>query len=232
MNGSLYTARACGACGAEVMAARRPVLIVFDLDGTLTDSRELARVCYQRVFEQMGFGLISDELAESFNGPDADEVCRVMGVGPERRPEYDRLVGEICEALLGEIGRAFPGTEQMLSRLAPHAHLAILTNGSHGYCETCMRLFGFAPYIGLHSGFVRGVSKAERIGMWARELGAQRVIAVGDRATDVANARAAGAYALAVTYGMGSRDELQGADCLCDTTAQVADRCLELISAL
>ena len=70
MNESLY----CGArvSGAQAMAARQPVLIVFDLDGTLTDSRDLARLCYQRVFEQMGFGRISDALAESFNGPDAD----------------------------------------------------------------------------------------------------------------------------------------------------------------
>ena len=219
------------ACGAQVMAERQPVLIVFDLDGTLTDSRDLARLCYQRVFEQMGFGRISDALAESFNGPDADEVCRVMGVGADRRAEYDRLVDEVTDALLGEAGRAFPGTQEMLARLAPHAHLAILTNGTHSYCEACMRLFGFAPYIELHSGFVSGVSKAQRMGMWAQELGVRRVIAVGDRGTDVANARAAGAVAVGVTYGMGTPEELQGADCLCGTADELAARCLSLITA-
>lgn len=229
MNKSIY----CGApaSGIQVMAERQPVLIVFDLDGTLTDSRDLARLCYQRVFEQMGFGRISDALAESFNGPDADEVCRVMGVGPDRRAEYDRLVDEVTDALLGEAGRAFPGTADMLARLAPHAHLAILTNGTKRYCEACMQLFGFAPYIGLHSGFVSGVSKAQRMRMWAQELGVRRVIAVGDRATDVANARAAGAVAVAVTYGMGTREELQEADCLCGTADELAVRCLSLITA-
>ena len=219
------------ASGAQVMAARQPVLIVFDLDGTLTDSRDLARLCYQRVFEQMGFGRISDALAESFNGPDADEVCRVMGVGTERRAEYDRLVDEVTDALLGEAGRAFPGTQDMLARLSPHAHLAILTNGTQRYCEACMRLFGFAPYIEMHSGFVSGVSKAQRMGMWARELGVRRIIAVGDRATDIANARAAGAVAVAVTYGMGTLEELQGADCLCGTADELTARCLSLITA-
>ena len=229
MNESLY----CGArvSGAQAMAARQPVLIVFDLDGTLTDSRDLARLCYQRVFEQMGFGRISDALAESFNGPDADEVCRVMGVGPDRRSEYDRLVDEVTDALLGEAGRAFPGTQEMLARLAPHAHLAILTNGTQRYCEACMRLFGFAPYIELHSGLVSGVSKAQRMRTWAQELGVRRVIAVGDRATDIANARAAGAVAVAVTYGMGTREELRDADCLCGTTDELAARCLSLIAA-
>ena len=227
MNESLY----CGArvSGAQAMAARQPVLIVFDLDGTLTDSRDLARLCYQRVFEQMGFGRISDALAESFNGPDADEVCRVMGVGPDRRSEYDRLVDEVTDALLGEAGRAFPGTQEMLARLAPHAHLAILTNGSHGYCETCMRLFGFAPYIELNAGYASGVTKAMRIGMWARELGARRVIVVGDRRTDIDHARAAGAYAVGVTFGMGTREELAGADALCDSARQVTQACLRVI---
>ena len=73
----------------QVIAVRQPTLIVFDLDGTISDSRELGRETYKRVFELMGFGRISDELADSFNGPDADEVCRVMGIGADRRAEYD-----------------------------------------------------------------------------------------------------------------------------------------------
>ena len=56
----------------QVMAAQRPVLIVFDLDGTIADSRELARLSYKRIFALMGYGEISDEMADSFNGPDAD----------------------------------------------------------------------------------------------------------------------------------------------------------------
>ena len=69
----------------------RPVLIVFDLDGTLTDSAELGRVLFKRVFALMGYGEISDEMADSFNGPSADEVCRVMGIGPDRRALYNHL---------------------------------------------------------------------------------------------------------------------------------------------
>ena len=226
----------CGALtGREsamhVMAAQRPVLIVFDLDGTIADSRELARLSYKRIFALMGYGEISDELADSFNGPDADEVCRVMGIGPDRRPLYDMLVDQTDVELVRTVGRMFPGTGHMLDALAPHAVLAILTNGTQRYCEACMRLFGFAPYIELHSGFVSGVSKAQRMRMWAQELGVRRVIAVGDRATDIANARAAGAVAVAVTYGMGTREELRDADCLCGTTDELAARCLSLIAA-
>ena len=43
-----------------------------------------------------------------------------------------------------------------------------------------------------------------RIREWEQETGARRVIVVGDRKSDIDNARAAGAYAVGVTFGMGS----------------------------
>ena len=224
--------------GAQAQAAcprpgamERPVLIVFDLDGTIADSRELARQSYKHVFAQMGYGVISDELADSFNGPDADEVCRVMGVGPDRRALYDRLVDETDVALVRTVGKMFPGTDAMLAALSRRAVLAILTNGSHAYCDACIDEFGLAPLIALHSGFVSGVTKAQRIAQWERELSARRVIVVGDRCTDVQNARLAGALAVGVTYGMGSREELSDADWLCDTPDELRRACEEAIAA-
>ena len=94
-----------------------------------------------------------------------------------------------------------------------------------------MDAFGIASCIALHSGFVSGVTKAQRIRQWQHELNAAVVIVVGDRATDIQNARAAGAYAVGVTYGMGSREELSGADALCDSPQEVADCCRRLIDA-
>ena len=215
----------------QVLASRQPTLIVFDLDGTIADSLELGRECYKRVFELMGFGRISDELADSFNGPNADEVCRVMGIGADRRAEYDRLIEEVEGELTRAIGRMFPGIMDMLEALCPHATLAILTNGTQSYCESSMEVFGISPYIALHSGFVSGVSKAQRILQWQKELGATRVICVGDRITDIQTARKAGAYAVGVTYGMGSREELIGADALCDSPTQVAQVCMKWIGS-
>ena len=213
----------------HVMVKPRPVLIVFDLDGTIADSRELARLSYKRIFAQMGYGEISDALADSFNGPDADEVCRVMGIGPERRALYDALVDQTDVELVHTVGRMFPGTANLLEALASEAVLAILTNGSNRYCEACIEVFGIGRYIHMHSWFVSGVSKAQRMTMWAQQLDARRVIAVGDRCSDVRNAREAGAFAIAVTYGMGTREELDGADVLCDTPAEVAKACLRVI---
>lgn len=230
MNGWLYASGAPEVAGLHVRAQERPVLIVFDLDGTLADSAELARVLFKRVFALLGFGEISDELADSFNGPSADEVCRRMGVTEDRRALYNRLVDDIETELVRSTGHAFDGVNEMLSRLSRCAVLAILTNGAPKYCEESIRVYGFAPYIAHWSGYVHGVSKAERIALWERETGARRVIVVGDHDTDIQNARAAGAYAIGVTYGMGSRKELRGADRLCDTPRQVMDACLEIIA--
>lgn len=212
-----------------VMERKAPVLIVFDIDGTIADSAKIGRELFKQVFALMGYGVISDELADSFNGPSADEVCRVMGVGPDRRPLYNELLESIEDDLVRKSGCMFPGICAMLDALAPHAVLALLTNGTQRYCETCIREFGLSPYISLHSGYVSGVTKAQHMLMWAKELGARRVICVGDRGTDVENARKANAFAIGVTYGMGTREELAGADCLCDTPTQVAKECLRVI---
>lgn len=211
------------------MPMERPVLIVFDLDGTLTDSAELGRVLFKRVFEMLGFGVISDELADSFNGPSADEVCRVMGIEGEKRALYDQLLDAVEVQLVREIGVVYPGVIDMLEALKGRAAMAILTNGSQAYCEACVSEYGFAPYIDLHSGYVSGVSKSQRMLEWQTRLGARRIVVVGDRHTDIAYAREAGAYAIGVTYGMGSRAELADADCLCDTAHDVAMECLRLI---
>lgn len=230
MNGSLCMGQTMNALHADVLAMKRPVLIVFDLDGTLTDSFELGRLLYKRIFALMGFGEISDELADSFNGPSADEVCRRMGIGADRKPLYNQLVDEVEVELVRTIGRVYPGVIEMLQSLAPHATLSILTNGAPKYCEACIEHYGFAPYISISSGYASGVTKAERIAMWERETCARRVIVVGDRSTDISNARAASAYAIGVTYGMGSREELDGADCLCENAHQVTQACLRIIA--
>lgn len=218
-----------GGCAPYAMAKERPVLIVFDLDGTIADSAQLGRVLFKRVFEMLGYGVISDELADSFNGPSADEVCRIMGIGPDRRPLYNQLIDEVETELVKTIGRMYPGMIDMLEALSRHAVLAILTNGAPVYCKTCIDTFGLAPYIALHSGFVSGVTKAQRMLQWAGELDARRIIVVGDRSTDMENARAAGAYAVGVTYGMGSREELSGADVLCANACDVVRACMEVI---
>ncbi|MBR2942959.1 MAG: HAD family hydrolase [Clostridia bacterium] len=211
------------------MLGEKPVLIVFDLDGTLTDSAELGRVLFKRIFEMLGYGVISDELADSFNGPSADEVCRVMGVEGEQRRLYDHLMDTIEVELVKESGVVYPGVIAMLEMLKGHAVMAILTNGTQAYCEACIAEYGFTPYIDLHSGYVSGVSKSQRMLQWQQEVDARRVVVVGDRGTDVKYAREAGAYAIGVTYGMGSREELSGADALCDTAIDVAKECLRVI---
>ena len=214
----------------SVIPMEKPVLIVFDLDGTLTDSAMLGRVLFKRIFEMLGYGVISDELADSFNGPSADEVCRVMGVEGEKRKMYDQLLDTVEVELVKESGIVFPGVIDMLEMLKGQAVMAILTNGTQTYCEACISEYGFAPYIDLHSGYVSGVSKSQRMRQWQAEVGARRLIVVGDRGTDIAYAREAGGYAIGVTYGMGSREELAGADELCDTAPDVARACMKVVS--
>ncbi len=213
-----------------VFPAERKFLIVFDLDGTVVDSCELHRRNYRRVFERMGYGYLTDEQVDRLNGPNADEICRMMGVAPERRAWYNALYDECAVGLVEEIGRMFPGMEETLRRLSEKAHLALLSNGSEAYCKANVRCFGLDRWIGRHAGFQQGVSKAERIRIWSLSLGFPPLIVVGDRAGDIATARAVGAAAVGVSYGMGSPDELKQADVVCASPADIVKACEALMT--
>lgn len=154
-----------------------------------------------------------------------------MGIGKDRRALYDELVDQADVELTRSMGRMFSGTSRMLSSLSDCATMAILTNGSQRYCEACIETFALSPYIALTAGFRQRRDEstahppvAARIERGCRDRR-------GRRATDIQNARAAGAYAVGVTYGMGSREELSGADALCDSPQEVADCCRRLIDA-
>ena len=58
------------------------------------------------------------------------------------------------------------------------------------------------------------------------------MIVVGDRSTDISNARAANAYAIGVTLGLGTRVERADADILCDTAQQITEACMRVIAEI
>ena len=205
--------------------AKRGNLIVFDLDGTVVDSKTLHRLNYRRVFEQMGYGTLTDEEADRLNGPNGEEICRIMGVAPKLRAWYNTLYDESVRELVLRCGRMFPGMVRVLQRLSQTATLALLSNGSQAYCEANVQHFALNAWFARYTGYVDGMNKADNIRKWMLAYGQPRLMVVGDRAGDIRCAREAGAIAIGVTYGMGEREELKDADALCDTPEEILSVC-------
>ncbi|MCL2545113.1 MAG: HAD family hydrolase [Clostridia bacterium] len=200
-------------------------LIVFDLDGTLLDSYEMALRTHARVIEAMGLPPASHALLESLNGPPLEGLCSLLGLPPERMDELEATVSRIENEHVPVLSRLFPGVPEMLAALQGAATLCLLTNSLPAYLELACEATGIGKYFAERAASTPGISKAERIRRWMEARGLPRTLVVGDRPTDISAGREAGAWTLAVTYGCGAADQLTHADAAASTVAEAWRHC-------
>jgi len=200
-------------------------LIVFDLDGTLLDSYEMAMTNNARVIEAMGLPPAAHAVLESLNGPTVEEACAILGLPPERLGELEAAFSRIEAESVPAMAQTFPGVPEMLASLQSGATLCLLSNSLPAYLALACEATGIGKYFSERAGYAPGVSKAARIRQWLEARGLPRALVVGDRPTDITAGREAGAWTLAVTYGNGTADELALADALASTVAEAWRHC-------
>ncbi len=186
-------------------------LLVFDLDGTLVDSsRDLAaavNAALQRVAP--GTAPIPLPAVISFVGEGARLLVErsLRHSGLELPPDDVLPVFLDCysERLL-DTTRLYPGIAEALSALRPRT-LAVLSNKPGPFSRTILEGLGvaarFARIWGAGDVTARKPDPSGLLRL-ARELGARadETLMIGDSATDVATARAAGVKGIGVAWGL------------------------------
>jgi len=185
-------------------------LVIFDLDGTLIDSKlDLAR-SVNATRAHMGMGSLDISLISTYVGNGAPVLIR-RALGTEASE------GEIQEGLeffleyyrehsLDQT-RLYPGVREALNRLrAAGKHLAVLTNKPVAMSRTIVQGLGIASYLfRVYGGNSFDFKKPHPVGVEAlmQEAGMERAstLMVGDSSVDVQTARNAGVQACGVTYG-------------------------------
>ena len=209
-------------------------IILFDLDGTLTDPKEGITKSVQHALQAYGI-----------NEPDLDKLCPF--IGPPLSDSFKEYYG-FSEAQAREaIGyfheyftkqgmfenKVYPGIREMLTRLKDAGlTLAVATSKPEPFAIQILEHFDLLSYFTLVGGAdmeeIR-VRKGDVIAYTLDRLGTtpeeSKVIMVGDRKHDVEGAKKTGLSVVGVLYGYGSREELQdaGADYLCETPGEVAE---------
>lgn len=184
-------------------------LLIFDLDGTLIDSkRDLAdSVNAMRVWK--GLPRLADEVVSSYVGDGAPTLVRraLPGASEAELPSALQYFLDYYRAHMLDATTLYPGVRDALDRLH-HARvpMAVLTNKP---VKFSVRLI---EGLGLHGHFFRiygGNSFEEKkphprgIERLVTESGAarERTVMVGDSAVDVRTARNAGVQACGVSWG-------------------------------
>lgn len=193
--------------------------IFFDLDGTLTDSKEGVLECVRYAIETMGRPVPEGPDLLKFIGPPLqDSFIRYCGLSPEEARRALALFRERYVPVGQFKNRPAPGIAEMLGRLkARGLTLALASSKAESQCVSICDRFGFSPHLAViaGSGGSRDESKADVIRGAMARLGLtdpRRVLMVGDRRYDVEGARACGMDCAGVEFfGYAPPGELESA---------------------
>ncbi len=185
--------------------------LIFDIDGTLWDSRALVAEGYNIQLRREGmadrcvtaetlrplFGKVMTEIADALFGdlPPADRyplMERCMATENRHLHENECRIG-------------YPGVKQTLLALSRTHRLFIVSNSQQGYPELCIEKLGLEGLITGHLCFGNtGTDKGTTIRVLMEKYGIASAAYVGDTQGDMEAAYAAGLPFIWADYGFGT----------------------------
>ncbi len=186
-----------------------PKHILFDLDGTLTDSGEGIINSARLVFEHYGVPVPDLPTLKAFVGPPLLLSLRNHGIPEEKLEEAI----EIYRGRYRKIGMyenfPYPGIEDLLKTLKEQGHrLYVATSKPEYLAVGILEHFGLAKYFDSIRGADANDGNSKKAHVIASVLNALEdndpVIMVGDTIFDVEGAQEAGLPVIGVAWGYGS----------------------------
>lgn len=187
--------------------------VVFDLDGTLTDSVHGVIRSTRYALEKMNWPVPDDKMLRGFLGPPlATSFMEYCGMSNAQAIEGTRLYRERYNTIGWRENAVFPGIRQLLWALKRQgAYLSVATGKPQNASERILEYFGMTDYFNQIAGPTPDDFFANKRDLIDRSLGGQnrgKTIMIGDRASDIIAAHEHGIDSVAVLFGYGSRDEM------------------------
>jgi phosphoglycolate phosphatase len=215
----------------ELPRARAGAL-VFDLDGTLIDSRQDIATAVNCVRAELGREALSIEAVRGMVGEGVRLLLeRALGVMPPAGFEaayasYLRHYDRVCL----DTTKLYPGIADLIERAAGRLPLAVLTNKPERMSRRILEHLGMLRHLRVVvGGDTLPVRKPDPQTLdavaQALDLDRRRLLLVGDSLIDAETARAAGCGLVLVSWGFRPRRELEAAGApICDDAADLAVR--------
>ena len=193
-----------------------PKSILFDLDGTLTDSGEGIINCALYALEHFGLPLPDRETMRVFVGPPLHDSFVRFGVPAEQADEAVRIYRSRYIPIGKFENYPYPGIRAVLEQLKAAGHtLYVATSKPESMSVEILEHFDLAKYFDIIAGasFDRSrSSKEDVIAYLLEQSGASaEKIMVGDTAFDVIGAKAHGIPTIGVSWGYGKVEDMEKA---------------------
>jgi phosphoglycolate phosphatase-like HAD superfamily hydrolase len=188
-----------------------PDLVIFDLDGTLTDSADGIVSSFRHALGEIGAPVPEGDLSRKLVGPPMHHTLSAMGLG-DRADEAIAAYRADYTARGWAMNSLFDGIPDLLSDLrAAGVRLAVATSKAEPTARRIIEHFGLDQHFEVIAGAsVDGVraSKADVVAHALAQLEPipDLVLMVGDRAHDVEGASAHGIDTVVVKWGYGADD--------------------------
>lgn len=131
------------------IAENRYDTVLFDLDGTLLDTKELINRSFIHTFEHFRPGyVLSDEELDSFFGPSLKQTFSKYSEDPQEIIEMIKYYRQYNEANHDEIVKAFPGAKSLIRILSRKGYkLGVVSSKKKELVEHGLEIFGILKYI-------------------------------------------------------------------------------------
>jgi len=189
---------------------------IFDLDGTISDPFEGIYKSVNHALSVQNHEPVAPDRVRSLIGPPLIDLFEAL-LGPQSDSHMLDLVDAYRDRY-ARVGYAenvlYDDVTELIARLAAAGYrLGVCTSKRADYAEKIVQMFGLLEYFEFVDGgdvHVRKVMQIENL--LANGIEAESAVMIGDRAVDILAAKDNGVAAIGVTWGFGSRNELDDAD--------------------
>jgi phosphoglycolate phosphatase len=195
-------------------------LVLFDLDGTLSDPLPGILSSYRAAFADLGLGTPPTVAPAALVGPPLADVLPTLGVPAHRVPEAVAAYRRHYKASGYADNTLYPGVVSVLDALrADGAVLAVATSKNEGAAELVLAHHGLRDRFSVVAGASDDDTvrhKHQVVSLALHRLARrpdERPVLVGDRRHDVDGATRVGIACIGVTWGYGTAEELRAAGC-------------------
>ncbi|MBQ7801581.1 MAG: HAD hydrolase-like protein [Oscillospiraceae bacterium] len=206
--------------------------ILFDLDGTLTDSGEGIINCAGLALAHFGLPVPDPDTMRVFVGPPLRDTLMHFGVKVENVEE----AMQVFRARYTTVGifenKPYPGIRELLAKLKEQGHqLYVATSKPETMALTVLDHFDLSRYFDIIAGATLDKSRDTKAGVIAylkEQTGAMTAsVMVGDTAFDVTGAAAHGIPTIGVAWGYGRIEDMKAAGAI--AIAQTPEDLFELL---
>ena len=190
--------------------------ILFDLDGTLTDSGEGITKCAALALRHFGLEVPPYEEMRKFVGPPLRDTFMKHGVKPEDVEEAIRVYRSRYTTVGKFENFPYPGIREMLEKLQSNGYrLFVATSKPEDMSVEILNKFELSQYFEIIAGATHHKernTKSEVIAYLLDKMGSKdSIVMVGDTVFDIEGANAHHIPAIGVAWGYGDVEEMRSA---------------------